>query len=321
MSDIDDNDNIDIDDEVLIAIVQQNPCLYAKSDANYKDHEVKEMKWETISESLNCTANEAKKRWDSLRSQFSRKLQQQKMQPSGSGVMPEWPLMSCMSFLKSHIQNRKTRGSTLLRTTSSICSELSNRCSINSFIRQSLASVRQSPTSVGQSPASVSQSPTSVGQSPASVSQSPTSVGQLSTSVLQSSTFVIATPSCSTLSTQSFRLPDCLNQLKISLKRKKIVDLFVEQTFKKHAKKILVPSLDNFTKKRKANNERLEELLRKSSLALSDMATTYKNKATEEKRELDPNAVVISQALKSVIKENQLSYLIAVLQLIEKFKD
>ncbi|KYN09761.1 Transcription factor Adf-1 [Trachymyrmex cornetzi] len=107
MSDIDDNDNIDIDDEVLIAIVQQNPCLYAKSDANYKDHKVKEMKWKTISESLNCTADEAKKRWDSLRSQFSRKLRQQKIQPSGSGVIPEWPLMSCMSFLKSHIQNRK----------------------------------------------------------------------------------------------------------------------------------------------------------------------------------------------------------------------
>ena len=48
MLDIDENNNIDIDDEVLIAIVQQNPCLYAKSDANYKDHKVKEMKWDTI---------------------------------------------------------------------------------------------------------------------------------------------------------------------------------------------------------------------------------------------------------------------------------
>lgn len=52
-------------------------------------------------------ANEAKKRWDSLRNQFSRKLRQQKTQPSGSGQTSEWSLMSCMSFLKPYIQNRK----------------------------------------------------------------------------------------------------------------------------------------------------------------------------------------------------------------------
>lgn len=87
------------------------------------------MKWETIAKILNCTSkvkmfflqincwisvqyfcfvgNEAKKRWDSLRSQFRRKLRQQKTVPSGSGSTIQWPLMSCMSFLKSYIQNRK----------------------------------------------------------------------------------------------------------------------------------------------------------------------------------------------------------------------
>lgn len=55
MSDIDEDDGINIDDEVLIAIVQANPCLYAKSDPFYKDHKAKEMKWEVIAESLNCT--------------------------------------------------------------------------------------------------------------------------------------------------------------------------------------------------------------------------------------------------------------------------
>lgn len=52
------------------------------------------------------------------------------------------------------------------------------------------------------------------------------------------------------------------------------------------------------------------------------MAAIYKNKKVEEKEEsCDSYAVVISQALKSVIPENQLSCLIAVLQLIEKFKE
>lgn len=57
MLDIDEDDNItvNIDDEVLIAIVQVNPCLYAKNDILYKDNEIKEMKWETIATTLNCT--------------------------------------------------------------------------------------------------------------------------------------------------------------------------------------------------------------------------------------------------------------------------
>jgi len=39
MSDIEDINNNFIDDEILIAIVQANPCLYAKNDASYKDNE------------------------------------------------------------------------------------------------------------------------------------------------------------------------------------------------------------------------------------------------------------------------------------------
>lgn len=61
MSNIDEDDiNINIDDKVLIAIVQANPCLYAKNDPFYKDQKAKEMKWEQVVKTLNCTANEAK---------------------------------------------------------------------------------------------------------------------------------------------------------------------------------------------------------------------------------------------------------------------
>lgn len=54
IEDIGDNNNNFIDDEILIAIVQANPCLYAKNDASYKYNKMKEMKWESIAESLNC---------------------------------------------------------------------------------------------------------------------------------------------------------------------------------------------------------------------------------------------------------------------------
>lgn len=93
------------------------------------------------------------------------------------------------------------------------------------------------------------------------------------------------------------------------------------QTSKKPSKRILIPPLDNFAKKRKASNERLENLLDKLSQAISDLAEIYKNNKVEGKENfVDPHAVVISQALQSVIPENQLSCLIAILQIIEKFK-
>jgi len=95
----------------------------------------------------------------------------------------------------------------------------------------------------------------------------------------------------------------------------------IRQAPKTHAKRILVPPLDNFAKKKKATNERLEDLLSKSSQAVSDLATAYKNGRSEEKKEnSDPNAAVTAQALKSVTPENQMSCLIAVLQLIESFQ-
>lgn len=132
MSDVEEQ-FVEFDDELLIAIVQGNPCLYAKNDKNFKNNKLKDMKWEVIAGTLKCTgelltflyyfanksvvhlcqyffcilASEARKCWDSLRNQFCRKRRQQKNQPSGSGTLAEWPLMSSMSFLTSHIQNRK----------------------------------------------------------------------------------------------------------------------------------------------------------------------------------------------------------------------
>lgn len=51
-----------------------------------------------------------------------------------------------------------------------------------------------------------------------------------------------------------------------------------------HAKKILVPSMDNFAKKKKTTNERFENLLCKSSQAINNLASVYKNGKVEEKK-------------------------------------
>lgn len=78
--------------------------------------------------------------------------------------------------------------------------------------------------------------------------------------------------------------------------------------------------LIHLLQKKKACNERLEDVLKKSSQAVTDLAIAYKSGRIEEKEKIsDPNANVIAQALKSVAPENQLSCLIAVLQLIESF--
>jgi len=64
-----------------------------------------------------------------------------------------------------------------------------------------------------------------------------------------------------------------------------------------------------------------EDLLKTSSQAISDLAVSYKKERVEQTEQTsDSNAIVIAQALKTVSPENQISCLIAVLQLIESFK-
>ncbi|XP_071631805.1 uncharacterized protein [Temnothorax longispinosus] len=261
---------VEIDDELLISIVQANLCLYAKNDKNFKDNKLKDMKWETIAETLNCTASEARKRWESLRGQFCKKRRQQKNQPSGSGTLAEWPLMSLLSFLRPHIQNRKARSSSLLQRSTLRCNEISSSCSpaINSPVR---------PLS--------SSSANRVIQS-----QNTTS----SFSFLQRSTLRFPTKETGNVAS-------------------------IPQTTKTPKKRNLVPPLDKAQNK-KACNERLEALLTKSSKAVSDLAVACNSATVEEKKPVvGPNASVIVQVLKSVAPENQLSCLIAVLQLINSF--
>jgi len=44
-----------IDDEILIAIVKENPVLYVKTLKDYKNKELKFELWKSIGETLGCT--------------------------------------------------------------------------------------------------------------------------------------------------------------------------------------------------------------------------------------------------------------------------
>ncbi|KAM0736963.1 hypothetical protein ACS0PU_000056 [Formica fusca] len=287
---IDDEQFVEINNELLISIVHGNPCLYAKNDKNFKNNKLKDMKWEVIADTLNCTASEARKRWDLLRNQFCRKRRQQKNQPSGSGTLAEWPLMSSMSFLMSHIQNRKTKGSSLLKSTFSTCSETSSNCSINSPVLSPTAACAIQSQNI------------------------------ISCSDSEYSTWNDG--HCESLNIENIEnIPAEYKLRKVSTKETdNIISIPEISKTQKHGKRKLVPLLDTFAQNKKACNERLEDVLKKSSQAVTDLAVAYKSGRIEEKEKIsDPNANVIAQALKSVAPENQLSYLIAVLQLIESF--
>lgn len=49
MSDVEEQ-FVEINDELLISIVQGNPCLYAKNDKNFKNNKLKDMKSGRIEE-------------------------------------------------------------------------------------------------------------------------------------------------------------------------------------------------------------------------------------------------------------------------------
>jgi len=44
-----------IDDEILISIVRENPVLYVKTLKDYKNKELKIELWKSIGETLGCT--------------------------------------------------------------------------------------------------------------------------------------------------------------------------------------------------------------------------------------------------------------------------
>ncbi|KAG5874543.1 hypothetical protein JTB14_011857 [Gonioctena quinquepunctata] len=101
---------MEIDDAVLADLVRQFPELYDKGNENFKDKNIKQNAWETISSTLNVDVKSAQTRWNVLRNRFSVERKREKNVPSGSGAKKTWLLYSALSFLDNHIAMRKTIG-------------------------------------------------------------------------------------------------------------------------------------------------------------------------------------------------------------------
>ncbi|XP_029166936.1 transcription factor Adf-1-like [Nylanderia fulva] len=65
-------DFVDTLDELIIACVQSYPHLYNKSNANYKDHMMKQKSWEEIAQTCNISDIEVQQRWKRLKDRFSK---------------------------------------------------------------------------------------------------------------------------------------------------------------------------------------------------------------------------------------------------------
>ncbi|KYN27409.1 hypothetical protein ALC57_03201 [Trachymyrmex cornetzi] len=110
--------NETVQDEILVALVKENPVLYDKKYPDYKNQEVKKDTWNMIK--IQCgmsSAEEVENRWNQLRNYFGKRLREIKAKPaSGSGggekaKKVEWYLMGPMSFLIPHISHRRGRSS------------------------------------------------------------------------------------------------------------------------------------------------------------------------------------------------------------------
>ncbi|KAG5892625.1 hypothetical protein JTB14_019714 [Gonioctena quinquepunctata] len=98
---------MEIDDAVLADLVRQFPELYDKGNENFKDKNIKQNAWETIS-TLNVDVKSAQTSWNVLRNRFSVERKREKNIPSGSGAKKTWLLYSALSFLDNHIAMRKS---------------------------------------------------------------------------------------------------------------------------------------------------------------------------------------------------------------------
>ena len=97
--------------EKLIETVKENEHLYNIRSGNYKDSFMKENTWRTIAESLGIDANEAKKRWKTLRDTYTKKKKEHEgLQRSGSGATKreKWPYFALMDFLRDQVKTRSS---------------------------------------------------------------------------------------------------------------------------------------------------------------------------------------------------------------------
>ncbi|TDG98359.1 hypothetical protein EPR50_G00218110 [Perca flavescens] len=96
-------------EEVMINMIEERPPLYNVSEKNYSNREVKRDCWRQITEKINISEKETKKKWDSLRTQFCR---YRKLSPSGSSGTDKTPrqrwILRRLRFLEPHTKSKES---------------------------------------------------------------------------------------------------------------------------------------------------------------------------------------------------------------------
>ncbi|XP_078135832.1 uncharacterized protein LOC144536521 isoform X2 [Sander vitreus] len=94
-------------EEEMISMVEERPPLYNVSEKNYSNRGVKADCWRQITEKINISEKETKKKWESLRTQFSR---YRKLSPSGSSGTDKTPrqkwILRRLQFLEPHTKSK-----------------------------------------------------------------------------------------------------------------------------------------------------------------------------------------------------------------------
>ena len=98
-------------DALFMEIIREFPTIYNRASKDFKDRNKKANSWKRIAEYLGQTVEDVKRRYESIRTSFSRYLQKRRGR-SGSGVQdtPLEPKFEHLRWLLSFINTRQSTG-------------------------------------------------------------------------------------------------------------------------------------------------------------------------------------------------------------------
>ncbi|GBN71981.1 hypothetical protein AVEN_218915-1 [Araneus ventricosus] len=85
------------EDEKLVKILKKFPCIYDASLPQYKDQSVKDNAWLEISECIERSVDDCKKRWRNIKDTYKKRQKKGKSTAGSRGK--KWPLADSLTFL------------------------------------------------------------------------------------------------------------------------------------------------------------------------------------------------------------------------------
>lgn len=110
--------NQDSEDQ-LVTMIQERPSLYDVTEKLYANRVVKTELWREIEEKLDISAKQLKKRWESLRTQYTRYKKREASASSGAQRTgrQHW-ILTRLQFLEPHTKRKETTSKLAIRETS-----------------------------------------------------------------------------------------------------------------------------------------------------------------------------------------------------------